>query len=105
MKKFTEIPFSLMQAAPQQAYWENMLWFGGFVLAGLVLLLAVRHFLQARADSKSTLSASFSLGELRDMRDRGELTLAEYETLRKKMIAATVTRQGKSSGADDSRRQ
>ena len=99
----------LLQVPPQQEYWKNMLWFGGFVLAGLAGLLIVRYFLNARAARESRNDGSFTLEDLRLMRDRGELTADEYETLKKRVIATRLVMQPKGkeprSGADESRRQ
>ncbi len=99
----------LLQIPAEREFWKNMLWFGGLLLAGLAALLIARYVFNSRKSRDQGMGTSFSLDELRLMRDRGEVTVDEYETLRKKMIAATVSSTSKPKEpprrADDPRRQ
>ena len=73
---------------PPEKVLESWLWFGGLALALLtvfVILVYVRRRIRGRGGDDA--GAVFDLDELRGMRDTGELTIQEYETLRKRSIA------------------
>jgi len=54
----------------------------------VVLSVAVLLFLRRRLAHRDAAAEGLSLDELRRLRDRGQLTIAEYETLRKRVISA-----------------
>ena len=69
--------------------WEKILYWG-FVLIGLAILgfgaiMFFRRKFMAATDADSV--PGFSLAELREMRDRGEMTPEEYERTRARVIA------------------
>ncbi len=67
----------------QSEAFESLLWFGAvllIVVVAVVLLIRVRRFC-LRGDRGTP--AGLDLDELRRQRDRGTITIAEYETLRK----------------------
>jgi hypothetical protein len=66
-----------------------LLWLGillGSVIVGFGLILVLRKMLKDPV-SKETSDPGFSLSDLRDMRDRGEITPQEYEQTRALVIA------------------
>ena len=76
----------LAQPARQAAAFEAVLWMGGLIL-GLLLLLVLLAYLRKRILASAPATGSgYSLDELRQMRDRGGLTIAEYEALRRKVL-------------------
>lgn len=68
-------------------------WYGvllGAVIIGGALLMVLRNYLQRRDQgSESGGGVGFSLSDLREMRDRGEITEAEFDAARAKIIART----------------
>ena len=69
-----------------EAVWQGMLWLAliaGCALAAAPVLLWLRRRLMT--DARST-GPSLDLDHLRELRDRGELTIAEYERLRRKAL-------------------
>lgn len=98
------------QSVASEKALEGWLWFGGLVLALLacmVVLLYVRRRIRHRGgDDQAPL---FDLDELRKMRDTGELTIPEYEVLRRRTLArmglSTADHdEGKVAGAARGRR-
>jgi len=76
----------LSQAVRQGAVFDGLLWMGivlGAVALAAWTLLAIRKRFQSLGNNEP---ADFSLDQLRELRDRGELTLAEYEALRQNAI-------------------
>jgi hypothetical protein len=74
--------------AQQDVDWQRVaIWVGVLLTLILVLALAV-HFLRARARRRDDRTGGpvFTLQDLRDMRDRGDLTVAEFDHLRETMI-------------------
>lgn len=98
--RFSELPVVAVQATPsaEREAWEPLMWLGAILLGGLLLLWAVRTMLKRRNRPDNLFGLSFSLDELRGLRDRGELTVDEYEVLRKKVIAAASATPVKSRG-------
>lgn len=65
----------------------------GLVIVGGVVILMIRRRITAGDDDTSgTVNAGFSLADLRDMVDRGEMTKEEYEKTRQRIISKV--RQG-----------
>ncbi|MFG0274703.1 MAG: SHOCT domain-containing protein [Phycisphaerales bacterium] len=58
----------------------------GVTIVGGVVILAIRR--RATADQTTTALESLSLGELRDMHARGQITDEEYEALRAAALGA-----------------
>jgi hypothetical protein len=56
------------------------------VVVGGFGILLIRRRLNAPEDSDASASVGFSLSELREMRDRGEITPEEYEITRARVI-------------------
>lgn len=66
-----------------EAVWQGVLWLAiiaGCALAAAPVLLWLRRRLMTDAGSSGS---SLDLDLLRELRDRGELTIAEYERLRR----------------------
>jgi hypothetical protein len=72
------------------------------VVAGGFGIMLIRRRLNA--DDESEASAGFSLAELKEMRDRGEITSEEYETTKRRVIdkvkanLAAAENKGKGTG-------
>ena len=66
---------------------EALLWMGAFVLGlsvvAVAVLASVRRRLRAPASRKSP---SFTLDQVRQMRERGDLTDSEYEAVRRRVL-------------------
>jgi hypothetical protein len=77
----------LLGAIPQLAAdalkWGVLL-IAGFLLMGMVAFLLRRKLLSPSAPD---VSPTWSLQHLRDLRDKGQITLKEYDTLREKLLA------------------
>ncbi len=76
-----------------------LLWFGGMVmtlLAATALLLWFRRRMRAASDE----SAKFplTLSDLRDQRDQGRLTIAEYDALKEVVIRDAKLGSGETKG-------
>jgi len=69
--------------------WEKILFWGfvmmGVAIAGFGAIMIFRRKFMAAADADHV--PGFSLAELREMRDRGEMTPEEYEQTRARVIA------------------
>jgi hypothetical protein len=60
----------------------------GLVIVGGVIILMIRRRITADdEDASGTVNAGFSLADLRDMVDRGEMTKEEYEKTRQRIIS------------------
>jgi len=76
------------------------------VVGGGAILVLRRHFRDTSGEAGD--NPGFSLSDLREMRDRGEITSEEYEQTRARVIAKVKssfkkneTREGASGGASD----
>jgi hypothetical protein len=72
-------------ANPDDAF-DAVIWMGvliGVVIVGGVVVAYLRSRMRTPTGLKQ---ATFTFDDLRRMRDRGEVTIAEYETLRKKLL-------------------
>jgi|GEM_PF-3800385 len=84
--RLTALPAVSASPENHEAIVEGMLWVGGIVVAfalAVVVLSCVKKRLEARP--KPT-EAVFGLDELREMKDKGELTTEQYEALRQRTI-------------------
>ena len=71
----------------------------GAVLLGAILLLAVvAYALRTRARRREAAGPAFSLQKLRELRERGELTEAEFLRLRSRTAAETRAATGRRPG-------
>ena len=68
------------------AVWQGMLWLA-FIAAGALAVTPVLVWLRRYliGDARST-GSGLDLDHLRELRDRGELTIAEYERLRRQAL-------------------
>ncbi|MEK6674857.1 MAG: hypothetical protein AABZ47_04285 [Planctomycetota bacterium] len=62
------------------------LWLGGIVGLSAVTVLVVRRFWRRGESVDPGSTGVFTLEELRRLRDCGDLTIAEFENLKQKMI-------------------
>ena len=105
-----ELRFLARQGVPPEKLLEGWLWFGGLALALLTcFVVAVYVLRKIRGRRVGRAGGVFDLDELRQMRDTGELTIQEYETLRQRSIAemglakartADETGSGAEAGSD-----
>ncbi len=73
-------------AAGQEAAFEGLTWLG-VLIAVVIVSVIILVFIRSRTRRTRQLTEpSFSLDDLRKLRDRGAVTIAEYETLRKKLV-------------------
>ncbi len=71
----------------EEAAFEAMVWFGALV-AVVMLLALLALFLRKRVASRDAAQApEFTLEQLREMRDCGDLTDEQYKALRDKLAA------------------
>ena len=83
-----ELRVLAQQGVPPEKLLEGWLWFGGLALGLLACFVVAVYILRRiRGRRGGGAGTAFDLDELREMRDTGELTIAEYETLRKRSIA------------------
>jgi hypothetical protein len=75
------------QGVASEKVLEGWLWFGGLVVALLTCLVIMAYVRRRIRGDGGEAGAVFDLDELRRMRDTGELTIPEYETLRRRTIA------------------
>ncbi len=70
---------------------KSSLWdvaiYGAVVLGAVLLIVFVAHWYRARARRPEESGPTFTLADLRALRDRGQLTPVEYERLRATMVA------------------
>ena len=80
------LPLPLAEAAREQAAFEGTIWLGGLILALLVVGLVLAYLRKRVRPVERADGFGFELEELRALRDRGELTPEEYETLRDRLF-------------------
>ena len=73
--------------ANQASAFEAVLWMAGLLLALIVAAAFLGWYRSRLRRSMSASRRSFSLEDLRAMRDRGDLNASEYERLRAAAIA------------------
>lgn len=72
--------------ASQEAAFKGLMWLG-VLIALLIVSVIILAFIRSRMRRTRQLTEpSFSLDDLRKLRDRGAVTTAEYETLRKRLV-------------------
>ena len=89
----------LRRAPPDQEAFEALLWFGALVLAILLAVAIVGCLRRRIRASRLNARPSFTLNELRRLRDRGELTPSEYAALRRGVVEG----QGDAAAPDTAR--
>lgn len=85
----------LAQTSPEGAFWGFLPWFVGTLVAvvlAFVGLLYLRKLLWGNADDGEL--TTFNLEHLRTLRDRGELTIQEYEKLRREALRPFLQKSG-----------
>jgi hypothetical protein len=104
------IPGSLLflaqtAAKKEEAAVSGALWISGMiivvVLAGALLLMLRRRLLGSRPSSSAALHDILGLDEITRLRDSGEITIQEYETLRARAIAALKGESGKAGAGKE----
>jgi hypothetical protein len=87
MRAGPSIPLALAAVSSEDAA-EILIW--SAVLIGLVILLAIVMVVaKRRSASQPAQSAPFTLGELRKLREQGQLTDEEYQRTRNSLIGMT----------------
>ena len=77
---------TLAQSPGQAAAVEAFIWLGVVVVALLLGVVVVSYLRRKARTSARTPAPVFSLEQLCELHDRGDLTDAEYETLRRKLL-------------------
>jgi len=78
---------SLAQSAQYSQAFEGVLWLGAVVAAVILATLIARIVWRKLNPTNRTDSAAFTLEDLRRLRETGDLTGPEYETLRSKLLS------------------
>lgn len=68
---------------------ETMIWLGAGMALFLFAVIAGAYVRRRFARSGEEVPSTFTLDGIRRLRDRGELTAPEYETLRQRIIRET----------------
>lgn len=76
----------LLSQGTDGAVFEGLLWFAGLVLVALLLLPVLGWLKRRLRKPDESRGAGFTLDQLRDLQERGELTSEEYQTLRRKLL-------------------
>lgn len=85
-------------AVTSQDVAQILIWSG--VLMGLVIVLAIVMVIaRRRSGSQPAQSAPFTLGELRKLRDQGQLTDEEYQRTRDRLVGMARSDAGGEPGA------
>jgi hypothetical protein len=98
---------SLAQTAAkkEEAAVSGALWISGMivavVLAGALLLMLRRRLFGPPPSSGAALHDILGLDEITRLRDSGEITIQEYETLRARAIAALKGESGKAGAGKE----
>ena len=74
------------QSVEQAAMFEGTLWIGAIVLAVLVAVVLLFRFRRKVGSSDHRGRPDFTLEELRALRDRGNLTAAEYDAVKERVL-------------------
>ena len=79
----------LAKTIDTNALFDFTIYFG--LVVGVILLgVVVVSYLRRRMTTTTGLpQQDFTLDSIRELRDRGELTIAEYEALREKVVKGT----------------
>lgn len=75
----------LAGAREQVAIFEGLLWLGVIVVA-MMVAFTVAVFVRKRTKAAARHPPEFTLEQLRDLRDRGELTIPQYEALKQRVL-------------------
>lgn len=82
-------------SSDQATAFESVLWFGGLVVVLMLSALVIAYLRKWFARPDRVPGIGLTLEDLRRQRDRGRLTIAEYETLKAALLEAM---QGEESG-------
>ena len=100
----TIIPLAQTASRKDEAVFNWFLWIAGLIVAVLIAGVAIQLIRRRLLASQETAGAGphdvLGLEDLRRLRDDGEITVAEYETLRARAITAL---RGDAGLIDDSR--
>ena len=77
---------TLDRSPEQAAALEAVLWLGVVVIALLLGAVMVSYFRRKARTSAQTPAPVFTLEQLRRLRERGDLTDTEYETLKGRLL-------------------
>ncbi len=92
----------LAQSAPsEKAKFDVILWAGilmGIVIIGGLAIMMLRNKLRTYEDPGASANAGFSLSDLREMRDREEITSEEYEITKAKIVSKVRASADKAAG-------
>ena len=80
-------------SSAESAAFEGILWLGGIVFAILAAVLIVRYWLRRVYNPWQDNRPSFTLQELRCLRDQGEISEVEYETLKQRVVESAARGQ------------
>lgn len=95
--QFGQPPVSILAESDAQAEaFEAILLMAALVLIFAIATVIVVYLRKRMRPSRVETDGGFSLADLRRLRNSGELTIAEYETLRNKLLQAKM---GPSDGA------
>lgn len=86
-------------AAPgreQSSLWDVAL-YGAIVLGAVLLVVLVAYWYRARVHRTDESGPTFSLADLRELRDRGQLAPDEYKRLRAMIVAEVREERGSGS--------
>jgi hypothetical protein len=76
----------LGQSGPETATFTALLWFGAIVLAFLLMLAVMQYARRRVRSSGRDAPPTFTLEELRRLRDQGRLDEAEYEAIKERTL-------------------
>ncbi len=69
---------------------EGLFWIVIIVVLSSVGAMLMRHVIKRWRSSLDDAAPDFTLAQLREMRDQGELTIAEYDALKEKIVSSTM---------------
>ncbi|MHC5109168.1 MAG: hypothetical protein ACYTHJ_04740 [Planctomycetota bacterium] len=82
------------QNTARHSAFEGMLWFAVVVVAVMVLAVLMTTFRRFARSSASMAVPVFTLSELRDLHRRGQVSDAEFEALKDKLVGEAMTAAG-----------
>ena len=77
---------ALAQSTDRAVAFEGLLWLAGLVFALMLVAVVLAYVRKRLRASEPDQTRGFTLDRLLHMRDRGDLTTAEYEALRQKAL-------------------
>lgn len=76
----------LAQSSEQIAAFEGLLRVGAIVLASLLAVALVHHISKRLDASRRDIRADFTLDQFRRLRDKGSLSAAEYDAIKRESL-------------------